>query len=229
MYKINTNGIGIYRFKWNYINSNMYVIEEDEDILIVDPVETEETLKFWKDKENRVKKIVIILTHEHFDHINGLNYLRNKYACTVISNALCSENIANTKKNLSEYSLLMKMMNEEVGEAGIDILPFICSPSDIIFRDEYIRKWRGHELRLFSTPGHSSGSICICVDKKILFTGDSLLKRTLITRLPGGNKKDYLTKTTKKMLQLLEQIEIVCPGHGEVDMAEKFKEFVKKG
>lgn len=59
MYKINTNGIGIYRFEWNYINSNMYVIEEEEDILIVDPVETEETLKFWKYKENRVKKLLL--------------------------------------------------------------------------------------------------------------------------------------------------------------------------
>lgn len=226
MQKINIDGIKIYRFEWNYINSNMYVIEEGCNVLVIDPIETEESLRFWKDRKDKIVDITIILTHEHFDHINGLNYLRNKRFCTVISSTLCSENITDTKKNLSEYSDFMKQMNEELEKSKMDISPFICKAADIIFKHEMNRAWMGHGLQLIQTPGHTQGSICVIFDGKIVFTGDSLLRKPIITKLPGGSKKDYMNVTRKKLLTLSKKAEIVCPGHGEPDIADWFEKFI---
>lgn len=226
MKKINIDGTKIYKFEWNYINSNMYVLQEENSVLVIDPIETEEGKKFWENRKKLITNVIVILTHEHFDHINGLNYLRNKWPCTVISSTLCSENITDTKKNLSEYSDFMKQMNEELEKTKMDISPFICKPADIIFKHEMNRAWMEHSLQLIQTPGHTQGSICVIFDGKTIFTGDSLLRKPIIAKLPGGSKKDYMNVTRKKLLTLSKQVEIVCPGHGEPDIADRFEEFI---
>jgi len=226
MQKINIDGTKIYKFEWNYVNSNMYVIEKENSVLVIDSIETEEVKKFWENRKNFVTNVTVILTHEHFDHIYGLNYLRNNFPCMVISSTLCSDNITDTKKNLSEYSDFMKQMNEELEKSKMDISPFICKPADIIFKYEINRVWMGHDLQLIQTPGHTQGSICVIFDGKIVFTGDSLLRKQIITKLPGGSKKDYMNVTRKKLLTLSKQVEIVCPGHGEPDIAERFEKFI---
>jgi Zn-dependent hydrolases, including glyoxylases len=226
MQEISVNKIQIFRFEWNYINTNMYVIESEDSILVIDPVETEETQRFWRDREKCIANITVFLTHEHFDHINGLNYLRSKFTCMVISSESCSKNITNPRKNLSEYSYFMKEMNEDVRKSEIEIQPFVCKPADIICRCEIKTTWMGHGLQLIRTPGHTQGSICVIFDEKIVFTGDSLLRRPIITKLPGGCKKDYMNVTRKKLLTLLKQVEIVCPGHGEPDIADRFEKFI---
>lgn len=226
MQKISVDEIQIFRFEWNYINANMYIIESEDSVLVIDPVETEETLGFWRNREKCIGNVTVFLTHEHFDHINGLNYLRSKFACIVISSLSCSKNITDPRKNLSEYSYFMKEMNEAVGKSEIDISPFICKSADIIFKHEMNRAWMGHSLQLIQTPGHTQGSICVIFDGKIVFTGDSLLRKPIITKLPGGSKKDYMNVTRKKLLTLSKQVEIVCPGHGEPDIADRFEEFI---
>lgn len=226
MKKANIDGIKLYRFEWDYINSNMYVIEVRNSVLVIDPVETKEVLDFWRDRENNVTNITVILTHEHFDHISGLNYLKNTWGCTVISSSLCSKNITDSKKNLSEYLKLMKEMKEDIGKAKISIRPFICKSADVIFEHEMKRIWMGHEVELIQTPGHTQGSICVIFDKKIMFTGDTLLKKTIITKLPGGSKKIYINNTRTRLLSFLRQVKIVCPGHGECDIASKFERFI---
>lgn len=62
----------IEKYVFDVIDSNMYVCIEDEQALIIDPFKS----KTVKNRlfENGVKKVIIILTHEHIDHISGANY-----------------------------------------------------------------------------------------------------------------------------------------------------------
>ena len=51
---------------------------------------------------------VVFLTHEHFDHINGLNKLRDKIPCTVYAHAVCSRNIGleKSKERFAFYAAI---------------------------------------------------------------------------------------------------------------------------
>lgn len=74
----------VYKFIMPLIKSNMYVILSDRQALIIDPNVNEEAMNLLEGYN--VEKIVIILTHEHYDHISGVNYFRSKWDCTLFSN-----------------------------------------------------------------------------------------------------------------------------------------------
>ena len=79
-------------------HSNSYIIysKTNKIISIIDPRETI--------IENiNCKNINIILTHEHIDHIYGLEQLCNNYLVTIFLSEKCHKNINDPKKNLSEY------------------------------------------------------------------------------------------------------------------------------
>ena len=79
------------------------------------------------------------------------------------------------------------------------------------------------QLVLRETPGHSTGSICIEVNKKYIFTGDSLVDGAkIITRLPGGSKKAY-KEITKPYLDSLNKDVVVFPGHGNEGLIEDIR------
>lgn len=206
------NGKKMYCFQWDFIDSNMYVILEDNQAFVVDPVLTAEIKGFWSDLE--LDKVLIVLTHEHFDHMNGLEWLRNHYPCEVIANSVCAENIRSESKNLSDKSEILLFFNKEVRGRKIEVQPF-ASWADMEFKDIKKIKWQNHDLELISTPGHTDGSICIVFDENYLYTGDTLLDVPTITRLPGGSKKKFEQITLPLLNNMKLQIKKVYPGHGD--------------
>ncbi len=78
---------------------NSYLIEEDGFVVIIDPgqdgvVETEIDSKGYLPE-------YILLTHEHFDHVQDLEAVRDKYSVPVIASRTCSERLGNPETNLS--------------------------------------------------------------------------------------------------------------------------------
>lgn len=226
MEKIIIEGICIRRFQWDFINSNMYVIEEEGEILAVDPVQTEETDRFWEERKDAIRCVTVILTHEHFDHINGLNHLRELYGCIVLASEACGRNIRDTRKNLSEYSELLIEMNEAVAGSGREVEPFVCGEIEVLVEREMEWEWMGRKLKLMPAPGHSEGSMCVLMDGRVLFTGDSLLEKKIITRLPGGSRRDYEGVTRGRLRELVERAEMVLPGHGMAGGRDVFGRYV---
>lgn len=66
------NSLRVERFVWKYLDSNMYLVTCGNNILVIDPVECDEALQQCKE----ASFITVLLTHEHYDHICGLNRLR---------------------------------------------------------------------------------------------------------------------------------------------------------
>ena len=211
-YKI--DGIEVYKYVLEPIDSNMYVMMSNYSACIIDPHINSEGDALLEQAE--VKKIWIILTHEHYDHIAGVNHFREKYECVVISNAMAKEYLPNPRKNLSAY---FKSMFFDKDEQTIQLAEQVFSEeysceADVGFEKEYILEWNGLDMHLIETPGHSKGSICIIVNGTYIFTGDSLVDgNPIITRLPGGSKRDY-QNITKPFLEGLSKEMIVFPGHG---------------
>jgi len=149
----------------------------------------------------------IFLTHEHFDHIWGVNLLKEIYNSQLICSLACSQKIVNKKKNMSIF----------YNQVGFEIYP-----ADIIVYDETKIQWFNNIFQFIETPGHTDGSICIRIDGK-LFTGNTMIKNhKTVIKFPGGNK-EKLEKSLAELFSIsANQKVIVYPGHGEVFILEDF-------
>ena len=195
-----------------FLDTNTYLLEEDRHLLIIDPSDQARVLE----KCRNAVIVTVLLTHEHFDHISGLNWIRDFYtsSCVIIADETCSERIQDTKANLSAYAyVLAELGGKHIPEHWS---PFACKAADITFDDRYAFRWMGHAVELFSTPGHSAGSCCIMLDD-MLFVGDTVLENNLMVKFPGSSKKLYLSVTAPLLEKLMmgNRITRVYPGHGD--------------
>jgi glyoxylase-like metal-dependent hydrolase (beta-lactamase superfamily II) len=68
-------------------------------------------------------------------------------------------------------------------------------------------------LRVFHTPGHSEDSICLVVDEKLVFTGDTLFVGTCgRIDLPGSDPSKMYHSLFDVVCRLDEKL-VVYPGH----------------
>jgi hydroxyacylglutathione hydrolase len=203
--------IEIKRYESELLSSNMYVIVEGKHAIVIDPFE--DTVP-----AQGLKIDYIILTHEHYDHISGVNIWKEMTGAPVLCSKACAENIKNPKKNLAYY---FKEFCELQTWMELDEIPtldseYSCS-ADQTFENEIDIKWWGHVFKLFEIPGHSLGSIGIMLDGKEFFSGDSLLENSEIDlRMPGGSRKKWKEIGSKRIKTIPEGTRI-WPGH--------FKEF----
>ncbi len=206
----------IYCEIYKEINSRMYIFIGEGRALIVDPCISEETVDFFK--AERISHLLIILTHEHYDHISGVNYLRERFDTEVIASTTCAKMTISPRKNQAQYfRALMRILNKNTDLLEYYDENYSCEV-DETFDGEYIFNWQQHTLQLTETPGHSEGSICILVDNEIVFTGDSLVNvagEKIIVKGMGSSREDYLEKTTPYLQSLPDKV-IVFPGHGDI-------------
>lgn len=208
-----------------YVASNMYLMIEGDTALLIDPSRSDEVMT--KLKETGIRELIILLTHEHFDHVSGVNWYKNAFDTRVICHRDCAEYIADPSNNVpwTFYALMSPEAqgHEKEAEAFCDALPTDAIEADVVFDDSYDFQWEDHKLHLSSRPGHSAGSMVIEFDDKYLFSGDYLiLDLPVLLRLPGGSKKDYKKYTLPYLLSVGEQFEIM-PGHGEPYSAQGLK------
>lgn len=208
-YNINKNKL--YRFQWDMIDSNMYIIIKNNRALVIDPVCTPEACEFIL--KAAPTDITALPTHEHFDHINGINFLKEHFNTKVCCIRSCAERICSQKTNLSDKSEVIAMFNPAIEKKNIHIEPFECK-ADVILDNSSSFQWENININIEHTPGHSLGSACIFLDEKYAFTGDTLLEYKTITRLPGGNKEDYCKFTIPLLKKRLNSDFIIFPGHG---------------
>lgn len=141
----------------------------------------------------------ILLTHEHIDHIIGVDELRVEQECSLVSSQACSAAIIDPSINLSKYW---------GGEA------VACSPADVVFEEIGCKlAWCDSVFRFFLTPGHSVGSACIALED-CLFSGDTLLGGLkTVTKLPGSDKA-ALAVSLRFLFDNFSESTTVYPGHG---------------
>lgn len=199
----------IKRIITDLMQSNMYVLVEDNYAIIIDP---------WIRSclDQRLKPDKLIITHEHYDHISGVNYFKNKYGLGLLCDKECAERICDAKSNSARYFEAFSQLqtyNTQARNIAIDT-NYTCT-AEYIFDYEMQFSWHGNEFYLFSLPGHSPGSIGILVNEKYLFSGDSVfMDKDIELRFPGGSDKLWIEESIPKILSLSDDI-IVYPGHGE--------------
>lgn len=189
--------------------SNCWMLGEDGRAVVIDPNDPKGPLEVLE-RRGWVPEL-ILLTHEHCDHMAGLDALRARFpgARTVASQA-CSAGLGNTRLNMTA---MMEVYLTFRGKPGVSYTPFTCAPADVTYEATLELDWRGHRLRCVPLPGHTPGSAGIFWDEDTFFSGDYLIPgEEVILRLPGGDRDTYLTRT-KPFLDGLPAGLRVCPGH----------------
>ncbi len=194
------------------IDANSFIIEENGHSIIIDPAGAEPIAKAVA--EGGWIPDYIFLTHEHFDHIGGLEKLRKKYKVPVVACRICSDRIQNERENLSRIAdILQYYKTGQITEKRTP--PFTCEAADITFDEEYELDWQGHHFSFERLPGHSPGSVIINMDDNLVFTGDYMFwDREETLRLKGGSEEDYNAKA-KPVLDSIPNGRHIYPGHGK--------------
>lgn len=201
----------IKQYVWEPVNSNSYLITENNKGLLIDAVDSQELYEAIKP----LKKLTIILTHCHFDHISGLNTIRElKPDCEVITTSLCSDFIGNAHRNMSAVANVFMMFYNKTEEEKDLVNPYVCEPANKVFEEKMNFNWNDHEINLLAVHGHSSDGLIAILDDKYMFSGDSLLSIPTVTRFPNGNSKKFSLEDIP-LFKSLNQKLVVYPGHGE--------------
>lgn len=142
---------------------------------------------------------LVISTHEHFDHVGG-NLFFNETALTA------AHRYAATKIELQdEYVVHSAVHGEEI----------IKTKFHIWLEDRTLIDIGNTKLKVFHTPGHTSGCICIMEPfKGFMFTGDTVFADGVISKISeSGSYGDYINS-----LSILTTMKIrrIFPGHGKM-------------
>jgi len=182
---------------------NVYLIKSElKNILIDTGIDVN-----FPELENALKKVglsvkdihFIINTHEHYDHIGSNKYF---YKNSLISASRSAANkIALQDKYVTMY--------EEFEAETYRWKPHLWLENRTMF------DFSDFQLNIISTPGHTSGCICVYEPtKKILFSGDTVFALgTLSLIAPSGSAGDYV-ESIEQLNSL--KINLILPGHGKI-------------
>lgn len=195
----------IARLIFNPIQENTYIIWDDTlEAAVIDAGnmnerENEVLAKFIAD--NGLKPKYALNTHGHFDHLLGVDFLREKYGAQL---AMSSKD---------EFLLKDASVSAELFGVKADALP---EAIDIDLEGKESIKFGNTELKIIPTPGHTPGHVAFFEpESKVLFTGDTLFRESIgRTDLPGGDYSWIMRSIIENILPLGDDVKIY-PGHGE--------------
>lgn len=181
----------IKRFVLGPLQTNTYLLIEDDKAILIDPAsKAEKLIEVLQD----LKLEAILLTHGHFDHIKAVDGLYEKYHCPIYMN-LADEPLARDKHSGKDFGLVSYITCpiNNIEEGDINISSF--------------------EFKTIYTPGHTMGSVIYVFDDAI-FTGDTLFKGSVgRTDLFGGDNR--LLKDSLRVFKQFNKDYLIYPGHEE--------------
>ena len=220
LYKIETANttLDVYRFQYEPVDSNMYFIPVGELGVVFDPNVSEELPPLFE--QYGIRRLQIILTHEHFDHTTGVEWLQGMMEAPLFCQENTARSISSDKGNNPKFVALV-LRNKDIEDGGhryedfkAQLKPYTLH-ADQTFAGEDTINVGGLTIHCYFTPGHSPGSACYIIDDKYIFTGDSLIENTpTVLRFKTSNA-DTFERITRPFLRSLDKKMLVFPGHGE--------------
>jgi glyoxylase-like metal-dependent hydrolase (beta-lactamase superfamily II) len=191
----------IYQLRGEKPGSHVYLIKGDTKNVLID---TGVAGKFPVLKRRltelglHVKDVnLIILTHEHYDHIGATAFFHR-------TAVIAAHRLAANKLELQDEFVTFSKYRDQPSK------PFWV---DVWLEDGSIIDLGNYELQVIHTPGHTSGCICLYEPRAgLLFTGDTVFAGGTLSEIAvGGNVSDYVNSVRRLSNLKVKQI---YPGHG---------------
>lgn len=183
------------------VETNCYLLinTETKQAVVIDPGHSGEFLA-QRIKELGVNVDTVLLTHGHFDHIGGIDAMREIMEIHVIAGENEKGLLADPEANCSHWT----------SDDGFSV------KVDQFVRDGEILNIAGFNIKCIETPGHTAGGMCFYIEsEKLLFAGDTLFYHSFgRTDLPTGSLSDLIKSIKNKIMVLPEDTRVLC-GHGE--------------
>lgn len=180
------------------VQANTYIItEETGHTAVIDAGDCNERLLSLLRDEKIESVDYILLTHGHFDHIDGVAALKKHFPDAKI--AIHAEDAPMLCDDLLSLA------------AGFGLYLKGKTSADIILSDGVILPFGKSEIKVIHTPGHTKGSVTYMIDE-CLFTGDTLFYLSVgRTDFPGGSY-DEINSSCCRLFDLSGEF-TVYPGH----------------
>ncbi len=177
-------------------NSYLAIDEPSRRAVVIDPgMESEAVLDTVRRRQLSVESIII--THGHFDHVFSGALFKTQTGAEVVMHP-------NDLPLLAEVPQTARFF-------GINA-PRPPDPDRLVREGDTVAVG-GLSLRVLETPGHTPGSISLCLDDAV-FVGDTLFAGSVgRTDLAGGSLEVLLNSIRTKLLTLPDRT-MVYAGHG---------------
>jgi len=192
-------------FTFNPAHENTYILfDETHECVIIDAgCYTAQEQAILKDfiSDKKLKPVMLLCTHAHFDHIMGNRFVFDTYGLKPIFHKADLDVFAAQEGVCKRYEL-----NYDPSPAPEK---FIEDGDELIFGNT--------TLKVFHTPGHAPGHVVFYnAENHLVINGDVLFKNTIgRTDIPLANHAD-LENSIKTKLYTLPDETTVYTGHGPV-------------
>ena len=194
----------IKRVVFNPFRENTYLVWDDtKECIIVDAGNMnagENRILQEMIEARELKPVMAVNTHGHFDHTQGVEWLKAEYGVQFACSSKDKFLIDSTSGGMV-YGLKCN----SVPEIDVDL----DTMDSITFGNT--------TLRVIKTPGHTPGHVVLFDEaSKSLFTGDTLFRESIgRTDLPGGDYSWIMRSILEQIMPLGDDVKIY-PGHGEM-------------
>lgn len=199
--------------------TNCYFLyrEGGAECIVVDPADQGVNI-FRALQKNGFRVAGILLTHGHFDHIWGLDELRDA------ANAASDEDAEPVKAYAYEAErVLLQDVDKNVSrQAGRPCTTY----ADVYVKDGQEITIAGMTCKVIATPGHTAGGCCYYFEEAgFLLSGDTLFAESVgRTDFPTGSMSTLVRSVREKLFVLPDDTK-VYPGHGESTTIGHEKEY----
>lgn len=187
------------------IDENTYVVSDDtRDAIIIDcgalfPEDQQKIAEYIEHEGLNVTQH--ILTHGHFDHMFGSQWVADTYGCLPKLHPADTDIYEGSVERVSAF--FHRRFEFPVPRVGS------------FYNERNTLRFGTHKLRVIHTPGHTPGGCCLyCEEEGVLFSGDSIFQGSIgRTDMEGGDHAALVTGLAEGVLTLPEDV-VIYPGHG---------------
>ena len=148
-------------------------------------------------KDNGLSPAAIVCTHAHVDHCANNDYFQKKYHIPVALSGP-ETGMASSILNLKCYRLLV---SPDVAEQ--EMSDMVHTPDIVIPYVDWKLELEGERFGIVTTPGHSSGHICVITPDNVCYAGDAIMSREMMdAKLPYSLSIQHAMASRKKLLDL---------------------------
>ena len=195
----NNNSIDCLVYTGGICATNGYLLKAPEGAILFD---APEGILEWIIKED-VDIELLILTHQHFDHVLAAAEVSEHFNCPIWAFAGY------------DTSLTLESLFQDTGGPSINVKSYQIDRVIAETKEDERLNVSGMSIHVSHVPGHSPDSICFYLEQaKVLFGGDVLFQMSVgRTDFPNADMDLLVDGIREKIFPLNDEV-TVFPGHG---------------